>query len=81
MACVQIMQAPREKSTEMKDNQRQCVCGQADAQMENKAHQVYASSVLRGPWGLKFHSFFFFSAQTCGLGKPVLPRGDNSHQH
>ena len=35
MACVQIMQAPREKSSEMKDNQRQCVCGQADAQMEN----------------------------------------------
>lgn len=69
MACVQIMQAPREKSSEMKDNQRQCVCGQADAQMENKAHQVYASSVLHGPWGLKFHSFFFFFCPNLWLGE------------
>ena len=67
MACVQIIQALREKSSEIKDNQRQCVCEQAAAQMENKSHRVYASSCLRGPWGLKFHSFVF--CPDLGLGE------------
>ena len=54
------LSSSRKKSSEMRDSQRQCVCEQVDAQMENKPHRVYASSGLCGPWDLKFHSFFFF---------------------
>ena len=73
MACVQIIQALREKSSEIKDNQRQCVCEQAAAQMENKAHRVYASSCLHGPWGLKFHSFFCFLPRPGAWGNQFCP--------